>query len=82
MADTAPKFYEVSDYKPAPGDKHVHHGRTVAAWVGSLIALIGFIVGGLGLVFGNWTVFWIGGALLIVALIATVVLQKMGMGAV
>lgn len=82
MADTAPKFYEVSDYKPAPGDKHVHHGRTVAAWVGSLIALIGFIVGGLGLVFGSWTVFWIGGALLIVALIATVVLQKMGMGAV
>ena len=82
MADTAPKFYEVSDYRPAPGDKHVHHGRTVAAWVGSLIALIGFIVGGLGLVFGNWTVFWIGGALLIVALIATVVLQKMGMGAV
>ena len=67
MADTAPKFYEVSDYRPAPGDKHVHHGRTVAAWVGSLIALIGFIVGGIGLVFGSWTVFWIGGALLIVA---------------
>ena len=82
MADTAPKFYEVSDYRPAPGDKHVHHGRTVVAWVGILIALIGFIVGGLGLVFGSWTVFWIGGALLIVALIATVVLQKMGMGAV
>ena len=82
MADTAPKFYEVSEYEPEPGDKHVHHGRTVAAWVGSLIALIGFIIGGLGLVFGSWTVFWIGGALLIVALIATVVLQKMGMGAV
>ena len=54
----------------------------MAAWVGSLIALVGFIVGGIGLVFGNWTVFWIGGALLIVALIATAVLQKMGMGAV
>ena len=82
MADTAPKFYEVSDYKPAPGAKHVHHGRTVAAWVGSLIALLGFIVGAVGLVFGSWPVFWVGGALLIVALIATVVLQKMGMGAV
>ena len=60
----------------------MHHGRTVAAWVGSLIALVGFIVGAVGLVFVNWPVFWVGGALLIVALIATVVLQKMGMGAV
>ncbi|HEY5981669.1 MAG TPA: HGxxPAAW family protein [Microlunatus sp.] len=82
MAGTEPTIYEVSDYKPAPGNKHVHHGRTVAAWVGSAIALVGFIVGAFGLVFGSWPVFWVGGVLLIVALIATVVLQKMGMGAV
>ena len=35
-----------------------------------------------GLVFGNWPVFWAGGVLLVISLIATVVLQKMGMGAV
>ena len=44
MAGTEPKIYDVSEYKPAPGDKHVHHGRTAAAWAGSTIALIGFLV--------------------------------------
>jgi hypothetical protein len=82
MAGTAPKIYDVSEYKPAPGNKHVHHGRTLAAWVGSTIALIAFIVGAIGLVMGSWTVFWIGAVLLVISLIATVVLQKMGKGAV
>jgi hypothetical protein len=81
MAGTEPKIYDVSEYEPAPGNKHVHHGRTPAAWVGSTIALIGFLVGAAGLVFGNWPVFWAGGVLLVISLIATVVLQKMGMGA-
>lgn len=82
MAGTEPKIYDVSEYEPAPGNKHVHHGRTPAAWAGSVIALVGFLVGAAGLVFGNWPVFWAGGVLLVVALIATVVLQKMGKGAV
>jgi len=82
MAGTEPKIYDVSEYKPAPGSKHVHHGRTPAAWAGSIIALIGFVVMAAGLVFGNWPVFWAGGVLLVISVIATVVLQKMGMGAV
>lgn len=82
MAGTEPKIYEVSEYKPAPGNKHVHHGRTPAAWAGSMISLVGFIVGAIGLMIGNWPVFWAGGVLLVVSLIATVVLQKMGKGAV
>jgi membrane protein YdbS with pleckstrin-like domain len=62
--------------------KHVHHGRTVAAWVGTLVALVAFIIGGFALVFGpNWVMFWIAVALIVVALIATVVLQKLGYGA-
>jgi hypothetical protein len=62
--------------------KHVHHGRTVAAWVGTLVAMAAFIIGGIALVFGpNWVMFWIAVALLVVALIATVVLQKLGYGA-
>lgn len=81
MAGTAPKSYDIHEYKPAPGAKHVHHGRTPAAWAGSMISLLGFLVGAVGLVFQNWTVFWIGAVLLVVALIATVVLQKMGKGA-
>ena len=62
--------------------KHVHHGRTVAAWVGTLVAMVAFIIGGFALVFGpNWVMFWIAVALIVVALIATVVLQKLGYGA-
>ena len=62
--------------------KHVHHGRTLAAWVGTLLALAAFILGGIALVFGpNWAMFWTAVALVVVALIATVVLQKLGHGA-
>ena len=60
----------------------MHHGRTVAAWVGSTIALVGFIVGGIAMVIGR-TGRCSGSAvgLLVVALIATKVLQVMGFGA-
>lgn len=36
------------------------HGRAVS-WVAVSIIMAGFVVGGLGLVFGsNWPVFWVG----------------------
>lgn len=82
MTGSAPKFYEVSDYKPAPGARHVHHGRTTAAWAGSMTALVGFIILAAGLLFSSWPVFWIGGAVLVLSLVVTLVLQKMGKGAV
>jgi hypothetical protein len=69
----------------SPGEKpvkHVHHGRTLAAWAGSMIALLAFVVGGIGMMLGpNWVLFWIGAALLVISLIATVVLRKLGHGA-
>jgi hypothetical protein len=61
--------------------KHVHHGRTLAAWVGTTIAMVAFIVGGIAVVIQNWTLFWICAGLIVVALIATKVLQVMGHGA-
>jgi len=62
--------------------KHVHHGRTVAAWTGSVIAMAAFVVGGIAMVIGpNWVLFWIAVAMLVVAVIATKVLQVMGYGA-
>ena len=62
--------------------KHVHHGRTVAAWTGSVIAMAAFVLGGIAMVMGpNWVLFWIAVAMLGVALIATKVLQVMGYGA-
>jgi hypothetical protein len=58
------------------------HGNTPAAWTAVFIGLIGFVVGGVGLMFSplNYTVFWIGVALLPIALIAFVALNKMGFG--
>jgi fatty acid desaturase len=63
--------------------KNVHHGRTVAAWTGSIIGLVAFILGAIALVIPgqNWPMFWGAVGLAVVALIVTVVLQRMGYGA-
>jgi fatty acid desaturase len=61
--------------------RDVHHGRTLAAWAGSVVALIAFIVGGIAVVIQNWPLFWVSVALAVVAIIVTVVLQRMGYGA-
>jgi hypothetical protein len=61
--------------------KPIHHGQTLAAWVGSLTAMVAVIIGGFGVVFQAWVVFGIGVALLVIAGIAALVLQKTGHGA-
>jgi hypothetical protein len=61
--------------------QHVHHGRTLAAWTGSTIALVAFILGAIAVVLPNWPMFWVSVGLAVVALIVTVVLQRMGYGA-
>jgi hypothetical protein len=61
--------------------KHVHHGRTLAAWAGSAIGLVAFILGAIAVVVQNWPMFWVAVGLAVVALIVTVVLQRMGYGA-
>jgi hypothetical protein len=72
---------EQTEPKSLRPTKHVHHGRTPAAWAGTMITLVAFLVGGIGLVLGNWTIFWVGAVLVVVAVVATVVLRKMGFGA-
>jgi hypothetical protein len=57
-----------------------HHGNTPAAWTGVLIILVGFVVGGMGLILDNWVVFWIGVVLWPIALIVGSVMARMGMG--
>jgi ABC-type bacteriocin/lantibiotic exporter with double-glycine peptidase domain len=79
MADTA-QHADVTHPRNRRG-KHVHHGRTVAAWTGSAIALIAFVVGGIAVVIQNWPLFWVSVVLAVVALIVTVVLQRLGYGA-
>lgn len=58
-----------------------HHGNTPAAWTGVTIMLIGFTVGGLGLVIGNMTLFWVGVALQPIGIVVGKVMAMMGMGA-
>jgi hypothetical protein len=58
-----------------------HHGNTPAAWTGVTVILIGFVVGGIGLVIDSWTVFWIGVVLGVVGPVVGKVMQKLGLGA-
>lgn len=57
-----------------------HHGNTPAAWTAVVIALLGFLVGGIGLMFSpaSWPVFWVGVALVVGAGVVFVVMDKLG----
>ncbi len=57
-----------------------NHGNTPAAWTAVVVALAGFVVGGIGLIAGSMPLFWVGVALAPVALIVLAVLNKMGYG--
>jgi hypothetical protein len=57
-----------------------NHGNTPAAWTAVVVALAGFVVGGIGLMVGSMLTFWVGVALVPVALVVLAVLNKMGYG--
>jgi hypothetical protein len=57
-----------------------NHGNTPAAWTAVVVALAGFVVGGIGLILDNWVMFWIGVALVPLALGVFGVLTKIGYG--
>jgi hypothetical protein len=59
---------------------HDDHGSTPAAWTAVAIITIAFIVGTLGIMMANWTMFWIGVALVVVGAVTGKVLGMMGMG--
>jgi hypothetical protein len=58
-----------------------HHGNTPAAWTGVMIILVGFVVGGIGMVIDQWMLFWVGVALVPAGAIVGKIMQKMGLGA-
>ena len=58
-----------------------NHGNTPAAWTAVTVARAAFVVGGIGLMMGSMTVFWVGVALAPLAIIIGVVMARMGYGA-
>jgi hypothetical protein len=56
-----------------------NHGNTPAAWTAVIIGLLGFVVGGIGLMVYSMPVFWVGVALAPVALVTLVVMSRMGL---
>jgi len=59
---------------------HEDHGHTVAAWTAVGIAMLAFLIGCIGVVVARPEIFWIGIALLPVALIVGKVLALLGFG--
>ena len=57
------------------------HGSTPAAWTGVSLAMVGFVIGGAGLILSpvNMTLFWVGAVVAVVALPVFAVMAKMGM---
>jgi hypothetical protein len=57
------------------------HGNTPAAWTGVAVAMLGFVVGGAGLMLDpvSMTLFWVGCALGVGSLVVFAVMAKMGL---
>ncbi|MGB7962546.1 MAG: HGxxPAAW family protein [Propionicimonas sp.] len=61
--------------------KEYHHGRTPAAWAGSIIASVAFTLGAVAFMIGpNWTLIWVSAVLLVLAVVTGGVLRRMGYG--
>jgi hypothetical protein len=58
-----------------------NHGNTPAAWAAVAVAMLGFVVGGIGLMFNpvSMVIFWVGVALGVVSLLVFVVMARMGL---
>ena len=57
------------------------HGNTPAAWTAVVVALVGFVVGGVGLMLDpiSMPIFWVGVAINVAAIVVFVVMDKMGL---
>jgi uncharacterized protein (DUF983 family) len=58
-----------------------NHGNTPAAWAAVSVAMLGFVVAGIGLMFDpiSRALFWIGVAIGVASLVVFVVMAKMGL---
>jgi hypothetical protein len=71
----------ISDWEPAMTHEEDNHGQTLASWSAVIVAILGFLVGSIGVVIASPPTFWVGVALLPVAGLVGKVLALMGFGA-
>lgn len=61
--------------------RYYHHGQSPAAWTGTVIAVIGFLVVTIGIFLGPlWAVVWVGSGIVALAALVTLVMKAMGLG--
>ena len=61
--------------------EHEDHGNTPAAWTAVIIIMLAFVVGAVAVVQGNCTLFWVGGAgLVVIGAIVGKAMSMTGMG--
>jgi hypothetical protein len=58
-----------------------NHGNTPAAWTAVVVGLLGFVVGGIGLMLDpiSYPVFWVGVAITVAAGVLFAVMGKLGL---
>lgn len=64
----------------ADGVEHDNHGQTPAAWTAVIIVMLAFFVGTLGIVLGQWVMFWIGAGMVVLGGIVGKVMAMAGLG--
>ena len=58
-----------------------NHGNTPAAWTAVVVALVGFVVGGIGLMLDpvSMTIFYVGVAIVVASGVLFAIMAKMGL---
>ncbi|WP_210410191.1 HGxxPAAW family protein [Nesterenkonia sp. NBAIMH1] len=84
MASTSTKVRDV-EQEPVADDEFIHHdhighGSTPAAWTLVLGVILGSVIIGVGMIIWVEVLIWIGVAILPLAIIAGIVMKKMGYG--
>lgn len=64
----------------AESQAHDNHGQTPAAWTAVIIVMAAFIVGTLGIMLGQWVMFWIGAGMVVLGGIVGKVMSMAGLG--
>ena len=61
--------------------QYYHHGRSPAAWTGSIIAAVGFTIAAVASVLGpNWALVIVGSVLVLIGGLTTMIMKAAGFG--